>query len=411
MSRSRDGVTTVTLVVLCQVFHTLTLAGIALFLPLIRDDLQISFAQAGALSAAATLSYAAGQIPAGYLADRFGPRRLFFIGLMGWSTLSLLLALVDAYAAAIVSLLFAGAFRALIVSPGLALLSSWFPSDRRATAISLFMVGGFCGNVVLALAGPWLAMRVGWRWAFVFFAALGIVAALGFGAFAREKSHTAAGEPIRIADALALLRHKVLWVCSAIQFVRFSVITAYNLWLPSLLLTDRSFSLGSTGLILAMSAAFAAPSNALGGYVSDRLRNPPLVIGASLAILACTSVLLVQVESTAALLLVIATSSVFAPLFFGPLFFVPIEVLGQRTAGTVVGFANLFANIGGVATACTLGVVKDANGSFTAGFNGIGVLCAIGVALSAVLSRVRTRALSAQSRVREAMAGAVKAGV
>ena len=94
MSKSRDGATTVTLVVLCQVFHTLTLAAIALFLPLIRDDLQISFAQAGALSAAATLSYAVGQIPAGYLADRYGPRRLFFMGLMGWSTLSLVLALV-----------------------------------------------------------------------------------------------------------------------------------------------------------------------------------------------------------------------------------------------------------------------------------------------------------------------------
>jgi sugar phosphate permease len=410
MSKSRGGATTVTLVVLCQVFHTLTLAGIALFLPLIRDDLQISFAQAGALSAAATLSYAVGQIPAGYLADRFGPRRLFFIGLMGWSTLSLLLALVEAYAAAIVSLLCAGAFRALIFSPGLALLASWFPRDRRATAISLFMVGGFCGNVVLALAGPWLAMRVGWRWAFIFFAALGIAAALAYGIFAREKPRSGTAAPIRIADALALLRHKVLWVCSAIQVVRFSVITAYNLWLPSLLLTDRSFSLASTGLVLAMSAAFAAPSNALGGYVSDRLRNPPLVIGASLAILACTSVLLVQVESTVALLLVIATSSVFAPLFFGPLFFVPIEVLGQRTAGTVIGFANLFANIGGVITAYTLGVVKDANGSFTAGFIGIGVLCAIGVALSAVLAHVRTRALNAQSRVRESVTGAVKAG-
>jgi MFS transporter, ACS family, D-galactonate transporter len=240
---------------------------------------------------------------------------------------------------------------------------------------------------------------VGWRWAFILFAALGIAAALGYGVFARERPRIATAEPIRIADALALLRHKVLWVCSAIQFVRFSVITAYNLWLPSLLMTDRSFSLASTGLVLAMSAAFAAPSNALGGYVSDRLRNPPLVIGASLAILACTSVLLVQVESTVALLLVIATSSVFAPLFFGPLFFVPIEVLGQRTAGTVIGFANLFANIGGVITAYTLGAVKDANGSFSAGFIGIGVLCAIGVALSAVLARVRTRALTARERI------------
>ena len=37
---------------------------------------------------------------------------------------------------------------------------------------------------------------------------------------------------------------------------------------------------------MAMSAALMAPSSTLGGYVSDRLKNPPLVIGAALAILA-----------------------------------------------------------------------------------------------------------------------------
>lgn len=56
MSIQRDATTTVTLVIICQVFHTLTYAGLALFLPLIREDLQISFSEAGILSAAATLT-------------------------------------------------------------------------------------------------------------------------------------------------------------------------------------------------------------------------------------------------------------------------------------------------------------------------------------------------------------------
>ncbi|MEK7836027.1 MAG: MFS transporter, partial [Pseudomonadota bacterium] len=93
----RERITSVTVVVLCQIFHTLTFSGIALLLPLIREDLQISFSQAGMLAAAVTLTYGIGQIPAGYLSDRFGPKRLFFIGLLGWSVLSLSLGLVHSF--------------------------------------------------------------------------------------------------------------------------------------------------------------------------------------------------------------------------------------------------------------------------------------------------------------------------
>jgi sugar phosphate permease len=391
----RDGLTTVTLVVVCQVFHTLTLGGIALFLPLIREDLQISFSQAGMLSVAATLSYAMGQIPAGYVADRLGPKRLFFIGLMGWSMFALALALTQALWVAVATLFVAGAFRALLFAPGLTLLSSWFPRERRATAMSLYMVGGFCGTIALALIGPVLAEHLGWRSTFIVFSLLGIGVAVAFCAFARDKPRREGARHVAINDALHLFAHKILWICGAIQFIRFSVVTAFSFWLPSLLLADRGLSLQAAGLVVASSAALSAPANAMGGYVSDRLGNPPLVIGGSLAILACTSVLLVTVDSIPALLLVIAVNSVFMPLYFGPLFFVPVEVLGQRTAGTATGFSNLFANAGGLLCAYALGVVKDTDGAFTWGFVGIGVLCVIGVALSVLLARMRTSALAA----------------
>ena len=69
---SRDAATTVSLVFLCNCVNALSVGGIALFLPLIRGDLNISFTQAGMLSVAATATYALGQIPAGFLTDRFG---------------------------------------------------------------------------------------------------------------------------------------------------------------------------------------------------------------------------------------------------------------------------------------------------------------------------------------------------
>jgi sugar phosphate permease len=396
ISPPRDGVTTVALVVLCQVFHSLTFIGVSLFLPLIREDLDITFAQAGLLSAAGTLTYGLGQLPAGYLADRYGARRLFFIGLLMWSLLCVLLGMAPSYQTALAIMLLAGAFRSLLFAPGLTLLASWFPPERRATAMSLYMVGGFTGTILLSLAGPPLAARFGWRTAFIAFAIVGVAAALIYVAYAREKPRRSSSSAPGIVEAIALLRHRIILVCSAIQFVRFSVVTGLNFWLPSFLVADRGLSLEMAGLVTAMSAALTAASNAVGGYVSDRLRNPPLVIGGSLVVLACASALMVTVDSLPLLLVVLAVGSIFLQFYFGPLFLVPMEVLGARSVGTATGLTNLFANTGGLVTAYALGVVKDSAGSFTWGFLGISALCVVGVVLSIVLARMRRQALAAR---------------
>ena len=392
-SSTRDAATTVSLVVLCQVLHSLTFVGVALFLPLIREDLGITFAQAGMLPAAGTVTYGLGQLPGGSLSDRYGPRRLFFIGLIGWSLLCVNLGLARSFESALAIMLAAGAFRSLLFAPGLSLLASWFPPERRATAMSLYMVGGFTGTILLSLAGPAFAARFGWRVAFVTFAILGVAGALVYLLYARDKPRRPSAPSPGLTDVLHLARHRIIWICCAIQFTRFSVVTGLTFWLPSFLVADRGFSLETAGLVAAMSAALTAASNAVGGYVSDRLRNPPLVIGASLAVLACVSTVIVFVEALPLLLIVVAVGSIFLQFYFGPLFFVPIEVLGPRTAGMATGLTNLFANTGGLLTAYALGVVKDASGSFTWGFIGIGVMCLIGVALSVVLARVRRRAL------------------
>jgi nitrate/nitrite transporter NarK len=402
---------TVSLVVASQVVHFLTFGAIALLLPLIRQDLGITFSQAGVLSAAATFSYAMSQIPAGYLSDRYGPKRLFFTGLLGWSVLSVGLALSFSYWIAVIVLFAAGAFRALVFAPGLTLVSSWFPPDRRATAMGLFLVGSFIGTIGVSLTGPALSSALGWRTAFAAYAVLGILVAALFWLFAAESAQREKGPRVRFRDARELFRSRILWVCNALQFVRFSVATAFNFWLPSLLLADRGLPLQTVGLVVALSAASAAIANPLGGYVSDRLRNPPLVIGGSLTVLACTSVLLVTVESLPVLLAVIALNAVFMTIYFGPLFYVPVEVLGQRTAGLVTGVGNLFANLGALSAAFLLGLIKDFTGSFTWGFFGIASLCCAGVVLSFFLAGLRRRALAAAEDTRRPPSAATLAAL
>jgi nitrate/nitrite transporter NarK len=393
----RDAATTASLVILCNSFNALCFGGIALFLPLIREDLHISFAQAGMLSVASTFTYALGQIPAGFLTDRFGPKRLFFIGAFGSIAFMLSFGMIGSYEGAVVNQLLAGVFRSFLFAPGLTLLSSWFPPERRATAMGLYIAGNFSGNIVLSLVGPLMVASHTWRFPFIVFSIAGMGVAVLFLVFAKEKARRASRDPIRLRDVMQLSQHRIVWLASAIQVIRMGPVVGISFWLPSFLVADRGLTLQTAGLVTAMGAALSAPSNAIGGYVSDRLNNPPLVIGGALSILACTTFLLTQVHSLPLLLIVIAVNSVFAQFYFGPLFLVPVEALGQRTAGIVTGFCNLFANAGSVAFAYSLGVIRDRTGSFAWGFGVICIACVAGMLLSVALARTRRRLLAAKA--------------
>ena len=174
----RDRIITIVLTVVCQSFQALSMGGIALLLPIIRKDLGLSFTQGGSLAAATTLVYALMQIPAGALSDRFSPKKLFCIGILGSTILALTFGLVANYWQALVNQMLSGFFRSLLFTPGMALLTGWFPPNRRATAIGLYLIGGYSGSVIFNLVGPLLVARFDWRFSFISIASVGIIAIL-----------------------------------------------------------------------------------------------------------------------------------------------------------------------------------------------------------------------------------------
>jgi predicted MFS family arabinose efflux permease len=377
------------LLMLCQSSQALIIGGLSLFLPVIREDLGITFTQAGSLAAASTLVYALMQIPSGYLADRAGPKRLFLIGLIGTNLLALAFALLNDYWAALLNQAVSGFFRSLVFAPGLLLIAAAFPPNRRATAMGLYVAGGFSSNIVLNLIGPVLLDPLGWRWLFALTAALGIVVLAVFWRRSPAEARREPGASVPIREALRLFRHPVMWVIGAIQYIRLAVVLGLGAWLPTFIVEDKGFSLQVAGLVVALGAVVTAPSNFLGGYVSDRLRRPLFVIGGSLFMLAVTTVLLPHVDGIVPLLAVIALNSVFLQFYFGPLFAVPIEMLGPRTAGLTSGFSNFFANLGGFTFVYALGAIKDATGSFTAGFYALVAMCVLGLFCTLALSRMK----------------------
>jgi sugar phosphate permease len=375
------------LILLCMSFQPLALSGIALFLPVIQKALGFSFYRGGTLSAIATFVYAVMQIPSGYLADRMGLKKVFFIGVLGTTILLFAFGLVTDYWQAFLNQAMTGIFRAFMFASGVALLTGWFGPQRRATAMGLSPIGLFSGPFVMNTIGPPLAAYFSWRFPFMAFAALGIVSSFALLRYGKDSPQTLAGQKVRLSDALRFFRFPFMWICAVIQFIRLGVLNGLTFWLPSYLIDERGFSLQATGLILSIRLLIMAPSNIIGGYISDRLKSPTLIIVGSLSMIAMTTALFVTAESRSLLILLVYVNALFVMLYFGPLFAAPLEKYGGHMTGTITGFGNLFANLGGFAFTYYLGLLKEQTGFFKPGFYTIALACVVGIFFAFLLRK------------------------
>jgi len=81
------------------------------------------------------LIYALMQIPAGYLVDRYGTKRIFVSGALGTTALLCAFGFIATYWQALVIQISMGVFNGLLFMPGMIFLVDWFSPERRATAL------------------------------------------------------------------------------------------------------------------------------------------------------------------------------------------------------------------------------------------------------------------------------------
>jgi predicted MFS family arabinose efflux permease len=363
----------------------------------------LTFTQGAVISAAGTLTYALLQVPAGLLADRLGARRVFVYGLVGSNLFVAAFALMPSYWPMVANQVGAGVFRALAFAPGLVLVAKLFPEGRRATAVGLFVAGGFAANVVVNSLGPAVVQVIGWRGIFLGLSAIGLVVVGLVSRVTRDVPEVTGELGMTLASAGRILKEPIMWFAAAIQFVRLAVAGGLAFWLPSLLVADKGFALQAAGLTLAMGATLTAISNFVGGYIVDRLRRPMLVIGMSLFVLACGILALGRTTDALSVIALVAVISFFVQVYFGPLFALPVEALRLKEAGFATGFGNFFANLGGVAAVFALGLLKDLSGGFVLGLDALAFLCVVGLlpVVLAYISAGRLRSPAWASREAE----------
>jgi ACS family glucarate transporter-like MFS transporter len=373
----------------------------------ITREFHLSQQQLGFVFSAFILGYAAGQTPAGWLADRYGARLILLLGAIWWAVFTTLITALSPgmggllWAAIIIRFLL-GAGEAVVYPASNTVVARWIPSVERGKANGLIFSGVGLGSGITPPLISYLMANYGWRTSFWFSAVLGLVAGAVWYWIARSDPRR---HPWVSPNELATIEAgipdpKLEKTNPSLSWLR--IFTHRDI----LLVTFSYFSYGYTayiffswffiylnqvrGLNLKQSAAYTmvpflcmTGGSLLGGWISDRLtssfgkkagRCGIAVFGIALA--AVFLAMGTQVQS--ALLATVVLAGGAGALYLSQSSFWSVTAdIGGRFAGSVSGFMNAGGQIGGALTASLTPAIAQHYG-WTASFLVAAALCALG---------------------------------
>ncbi|MBQ0131825.1 MAG: MFS transporter, partial [Comamonas sp.] len=157
------------------VINYLDRSNLSIALPALREEFGLTTVQEGLILSAFGWTYAAMQIPGGWLVDRVAPRILYALALIFWSAATLLMGFGTSFVVLVALRLLVGAVEAPAYPINYRVVTAWFPERERATAIGFYTSGQFVGLAFLTPVLAWLQHSFGWHMVFIVTGAVGII--------------------------------------------------------------------------------------------------------------------------------------------------------------------------------------------------------------------------------------------
>ena len=352
--------------------------------PEMRQAFGLTLGQMGLVLAAFTWAYAIGQIPIGWLGDRFGPKRVLTALIVSTSACAILtgaaVGLWSLFAARfLLGIAESGAFP--VASRGMQL---WFaPSERgRIQGVTHFF-SRFAVAITPLTAGG-LLVAYGFRVMFYVFGAIGFLWVAAFMWFYRERPEDhprvsraelahirgvdeagqirSAGADRPVTPWRRILTSPNMWWIALGYACFFFGTNFYLTWYPTYLREHRGLLVAALGFWGSIPLFAGMAGDVVGGSISDlilkRTRNaklarrgvavPGFLLAGVFVIPAAT------VSDTTLSILLLATSFFFLEWVIGPAWAVPMDV-GGRFSGTVTGVMNMAGALAASLTAIVYG--------------------------------------------------------
>ncbi|MFE4811520.1 MFS transporter [Peribacillus simplex] len=390
---------------LAGVINYLDRSALSIAAPFIQDDLSLTATQMGIIFSSFSVGYAIFNFLGGMASDKWGAKLTLFVAMIVWSLFSGALVLAVGFASMIVIRILFGMGEGPLSATINKMVNNWFPANQRASVVGLTNSGTPLGG---AIAGPivgFIAISYGWRVSFIAIMVIGLIWAICWWKFVKEKpeeskeqkntgkSYVAATSEGKLKFTFYLKQKTVLF--TALAFFSYNYILFFFLtWFPSYLVDARGLSVENMSIITVIPWIFGFIGLALGGFVSDffskKFAQKGVLFSRKLVLVTCLFLSAVCIGfaglvSTTVSAVTLVALSVFFLYLTGAIYWAIVnDVVDPGNVGSVGGFMHFLANTAGIIGPTLTGYIVDTSGTYTVAF-----LLAGGLAIVASLAVIR----------------------
>lgn len=371
-----------------------------------QREFGISPAEMGYLFSAFSWSYVMGQLPGGWLLDRFGSRRVYAASILLWSVFTFLQGAVGhvSIVSTVISLFALRFMMGLAEAPSFPgnsrIAAAWFPTKERGTAAAIFNSAQYFALVVFGPLMGYITQAYGWHAVFYFNGFVGVLLFFVWLGFvyapwqhkrinAAEMSHLRAGGAMVDMDApsatpqqakepqkhvfrqlKALLSNRMMLGIYVAQYCINALTYFFLTWFPIYLVQERGLSILKAGLVASLPALCGFVGGIAGGLISDYLlrkghsltvaRKVPIVGGmlVSMSLIGCNYV---QMDW----LIIFLMSLSFFGKGVGALGWAVVsDTAPKESSGLCGALFNTFGGVAGIVTPIAIGYLVASHGSF-----------------------------------------------
>ena len=255
-------------------------------LPFIREEFMLDNTRAGWVLTAFNLSYGLSQIPAGWLADRIGPRVLITIGICGVAIVGIFIGISQTYTMLIILLVVMGLAGGGYHPSAIPLISASVNESIRGRALGVHQIGGSSSFFLVPLIAAYIAAAWGWRFSFIGLAIPTMIFGIVLYILLVRKKSTAITHAVEEntfveeTSSSATLRHLVAFIALS----TFTHVVAHSIisFIPLYMVDDFNWSMDASAAFLSIFNSTGILVSLLGGYLSDRFGAVRVVVVISL---------------------------------------------------------------------------------------------------------------------------------
>jgi MFS transporter, ACS family, D-galactonate transporter len=373
--------------------------SVALAVPDFIRSFHLSDTDRGTLNSAFFWSYAALQIPAGWVVDRYGVRLPYAIGFLFWCFASAGTAFTRGISELMTLRVILGAGEAIAVPASYRWIRFHFDEKRRGLANGLYMTGTKIGPAIGAPLAAWLITAYDWRAMFLILGLGGLFWLIPWLIIVKDdrKPSAAAVKAAAAAPTVPfgrIMASPVVWGTVITTFSYMYFVYFCMTWMPAYFVESRHLSLSKMGLYTFFSFGGMAVVATLAGWAADgmisRGGNPVTVrkwFTIAGFVIACTELIGAQSSSVTVALTFAIVSLSGLGLATANYWALTQTLIPASAIGRISGVQNTAASLAGIVAPILTGWLKQRTGSYEAPMQTIWFFLVVGVLSYLILVR------------------------